>query len=710
MIEHPFNLLLPSIEHFRLLGYWLAFFAALFETLLIAGLFIPGSTFLLLLGAVSANGDMDIGDLIWFAAVGALLGDNLNYFLGRRFGQRWLQSGIWFLKSTHIDKGLQFFERHGAKSVFLARFIPSFKEVAPFVAGTSGMSPKSFMFWNLLGAICWSLQWVGGGFLFGQSIALAQVWMSRAGLAFVAILMVWLMFWFIKRFVVQRGAVAWLVLRSIAHSVHLALLNNGCVVGFIDQHPRISRFVVTRLDRNRFEGLPASLMALSFFLCLVLLASIVQDFIATDPIIALDHATAELVRVFRFSQLVPMTVWITSLGAAKVVIFFVLVTCLVLWLNKKPWLIAGLLLSTIGSTLFTSVSKLIFQRPRPMEAIMSESSYSFPSGHATIAVAYYGFMGYLLIRSARQRSAQVRLLMMTLVIILLIGGSRLYLGVHYLSDVWAGFLVGTLWLIVGISVSEWLTVKGNIHWGRQREQRSKLVPLSLLVLSVVGFVGYAGSRAIPHEPAVVEQYESVNGSLIDLLQQQRLDHTTTVLGAAEQPLSFAIAIHDKTELIAQLQNAGWQPVDAVTPRSLLRLARQGLEYIAAPIPPAFWNDRINDLVFARTMVTDHGEAVSTLRLWNSFYRLDQRNIYVGVVREYEGMRWQFLRSVAPDVDKAADRFIETLVVNSPAIMRCQKSLTPPSVGQYQMGNPFFSRGELRMLDYQTHLQERSLCD
>ena len=136
MINDLINHILPSIEHFHVGGYWIAFFAALLETTVGIGLILPGSTIILFLGALSARGYLDTGDLLWFAILGAILGDNINYYLGRRYGAKWLEKGFWFLKSNHIEKARYFMDAHGAKSVFLGRFIPSVKEVVPFIAGS----------------------------------------------------------------------------------------------------------------------------------------------------------------------------------------------------------------------------------------------------------------------------------------------------------------------------------------------------------------------------------------------------------------------------------------------------------------------------------------------------------------------------------------------------------------------------------------------
>lgn len=175
MINELINNILPSVEHFKVGGYWIAFFAALLETTLAIGLFLPGSTIILFLGALSARGYLDLGDLIWFSVLGAVIGDNVNYFLGRKYGSKWLKGGFWLLKEEHLIKARYFMDAHGAKSIFLGRFVPSVKELAPFIAGSVKMNKRTFMFWNLLGAIGWGCQWVLAGYLFAQSLNLAEL-------------------------------------------------------------------------------------------------------------------------------------------------------------------------------------------------------------------------------------------------------------------------------------------------------------------------------------------------------------------------------------------------------------------------------------------------------------------------------------------------------------------------------------------------------
>ena len=167
-MTHLINFILPSIEHVHFAGYWVAFFAALLETTFGIGLLLPGSTIILFLGALSARGYFDVGDLIWFAVLGAILGDNINYYLGKKYGSKWIEKGFWFLKSDHIEKTRNFMDAHGAKSVFLGRFVPSVKEIVPFIAGSVRMNKKTFMLWNILGAVGWGFEWIFAGYIFAH--------------------------------------------------------------------------------------------------------------------------------------------------------------------------------------------------------------------------------------------------------------------------------------------------------------------------------------------------------------------------------------------------------------------------------------------------------------------------------------------------------------------------------------------------------------
>ncbi|WP_320823656.1 phosphatase PAP2 family protein [Reinekea sp.] len=207
-----------------------------------------------------------------------------------------------------------------------------------------------------------------------------------------------------------------------------------------------------RLIPSNWQRLPLALSILVAGYGLALLGGLVW----ADPIIAVDLRLADLLVSLRTVTLTHAFTALTLLGKSFVVLMFCVALVAVLLLWRKRGDLVTLAIVIVGSTTTSWLSKIAFQRPRPEQAIYLESSYSFPSGHATIAVAFYGFVGYLLIRSASRRTQKIKRLGATLTLIIAIGLSRLYLGEHYLSDVLAGYLIGTLWLIIALASGQGL--------------------------------------------------------------------------------------------------------------------------------------------------------------------------------------------------------------------------------------------------------------
>jgi len=160
---------------------------------------------------------------------------------------------------------------------------------------------------------------------------------------------------------------------------------------------------------------------------------------------------------------------VTALGYYRVVLPLLAAVAFAFYL--KGWRLSAtlLLVSTIGGSLLTTVLKAVFGRARPelFDSGYTASFYSFPSGHATVAVGFYGALTLVLAYRLRGFTRWA-VVVCGVLLVLLIGFSRLYLGVHYPTDVLAGFLAAPLWVIfVGVAYVVWLSVRGL----RAAEQR-----------------------------------------------------------------------------------------------------------------------------------------------------------------------------------------------------------------------------------------------
>lgn len=154
-------------------GIWIyaALFAIIFvETGLVVMPFLPGDSLLFVAGALAALGGLDLG-LVWILLTSAaVLGDALNYSLGRRVGDRALawQDSRWFQRAA-FDRTHRFYDRYGAITIVVGRFLPFVRTFAPFVAGIAQLEPRRFLAYNLLGAVLWVVGLTGLGFLVGNA-------------------------------------------------------------------------------------------------------------------------------------------------------------------------------------------------------------------------------------------------------------------------------------------------------------------------------------------------------------------------------------------------------------------------------------------------------------------------------------------------------------------------------------------------------------
>jgi membrane-associated phospholipid phosphatase len=187
-----------------------------------------------------------------------------------------------------------------------------------------------------------------------------------------------------------------------------------------------------------------------------LLAELAEEVREADEVVAFDKAVSNAVAPFRVPVLVAIFKAITTLGSAAAVWVVGSATVLYLWWRGRRQLIAPMCVTVLGAQLTTWLTKHALDRERPPFVLgLIEDSPSFPSGHTTAAMAAYGFIAYLIARERSSWRTQFELLFWSGVLILLVGFSRVFLGVHFASDVAGGLLVGTIWLLAGALYVEW---------------------------------------------------------------------------------------------------------------------------------------------------------------------------------------------------------------------------------------------------------------
>ncbi len=373
-----------------------------------AGVPVPGETTLLAAAFLAERGMFKLHWIVLTAMCAAILGDNLGFWIGRRGGRALAEKHGPRLGLTpaRLQRLEGYFARHGAKTVFFARFITGLRVFGAPLAGMSKMPWRAFIVWNAVGAVAWASVFGALGFFFGQSWDVLEKWIGRAAIV-VAIVV---------------GVV---VLVIVARKHGRQILD------------------ATRGEMLRPLGKVAAFHGAIGAGCFTMLAVLAAG-IRIDAWGHFDRTVLEWIH----STLSPT--WYASMFSVSFVgswpvIYPLLGGVIVLALVKKQ-VRAGLVVACayIVVEFGDLFLKQIYRRPRPglWAGFIPPDKFSFPSGHAMSAVAGFGLIAFLVARMYPPTRRMLMLLIPPLAFA--IGFSRLYLGVHFPTDVLGGWAAGGL--------------------------------------------------------------------------------------------------------------------------------------------------------------------------------------------------------------------------------------------------------------------------
>lgn len=402
------------------------------------GLVVPGETVMTLGGAVAGQGAIDVYLLIAIAWICAWAGDTTSFFLGRRLGRGFvLEHGPRVgISHERFEKVEDYFSRHGGKTIFIGRWIGLIRALAPFIAGSSGMGYRGFVPYSILGTGLWASAHIMIGYLFSRSIEAAADYAAKGvlilGTLIVLTVAVVMATRFLRvaenraktvRWMEEHGATRWLVELGRRYRPQLRFLWNRVTPG--------GTFGL------EFTSLMATL-AVALFVLVAYWAIVGRDIGPTQG----DETAFEVVDHLHSGFLLAVSKVITFLGGGLWT-WSLTAVCAVLLAARRRWaevgvLLAGMTLSTIG---FHEI-KDATDRPRPADPLVDTRGSAFPSGHATHSVLYVWLAVTIVLRLRPGMAQASAVVAAGIVLTVLIGLSRVYLNVHYLSDVSAGWALG----------------------------------------------------------------------------------------------------------------------------------------------------------------------------------------------------------------------------------------------------------------------------
>ncbi len=430
----------------RTLGAWtylLVGALCFLESGAFVGLLIPGETAIIVGGVVAGQGKLDIVLLIALVWSTAVAGDLFSFALGRRLGREFLVEHGPKVQITEarIEQVEHFYGRHGGKAVFLGRFVGLVRAISPFLAASSGMPLRRFLPYDVLAAGIMGTVFCLVGFVFWHSLDQVLAVAKRGTFALATTIVV------VSALVV---AIRWLRVPANRRRIEawLAAHERTPLLGLLIRLGRALGRRVAGPARFAWERLTPGQLGLELTTLLALAS--VGGFVFFGYLIAIDpitELTAGDRRGMRWAADV-QAAWldhvakgVTQLGTLAVAGGAVLLTALVLLVRRHlaegTALLAGLAVTFVG----VHVTKAAFDRPRPLHPLVEAAGSSYPSGHAAYAVCWIAIA--LALRHALPRlGARVVLLVAGIAIAVAVALSRIYLRVHWFSDVAGGLGLG----------------------------------------------------------------------------------------------------------------------------------------------------------------------------------------------------------------------------------------------------------------------------
>lgn len=584
------------------------FLVAFSESVAIVGLLVPGVIAMFGFGALIATGTLQFWPVFWWAVAGAVAGDSLSFWLGRHYQDGLRQIWPFSRYPETLHRGIRFFEKYGGKSVAIGRFFGPVRAIIPLVAGMMGMTPMRFLLANLSSALVWAPAYLLPGIVFGASLELAsEVTFRLVILLLLLLVLAWGLF-------------------KLAHTLFRLLQPHARDIvqwGFDwgQRHRGFRSISAALADPNHPEarGLAflATLLLLATLLFMLLLGAMVGGTLmqSANEII---HNGLQSLRTPWGDQFIYL---LTSLGDLSTIIIVGVVSAILLILQGH-YRTLNYLLAAIGfGILAPLLLKYGLQIPRPESAPSTLGPWSFPSAHVLRSVTLYGFLSIMV---ARGLSHDWRWLPYSIAAALVgaVALSRLYLGVHWLTDIFGSITLGLAWIaLLGIAYARHVSAESR-H-------------LAIVVASLTTLALYLTFQSW-QLPEILKPYQQQTTTNQIVSQQAwrsgQLDiptHRHDIRGEGNHPLNLQFA-GDLQIMQRQLQRQGWQSAEMLDWSNALKLLSPSTPLTGLPLLPHVHDARHEALVMVKNLTTDKRLVV---RLWRTAVSIDapDKPLYVGNV-------------------------------------------------------------------------------
>jgi|SRR5579885_255454 membrane protein DedA with SNARE-associated domain len=582
------------------------------ESVAILGTIVPGSIMMTALGTLAGAGVIPLWGTIFWAIMGAIVGDGISYWMGHYFKGR--LNRIWPFRNYPglLKSGEAFVTKYGAMSVFIGRFVGPVRALVPLTAGMLGMKPLQFTIANVTSAIGWAPAYMLPGILLGAAslelppdIAIHVILVLLLISLFI-MMCLWLLYRLLRLYHKQTDQMQNWIWQKLKHSRTLYPIT----------------ILLKHHDPNKTHG-QLNLAFYLLFTCFIFVCVVTFVKLYGPANLLVNDTLFHLFRGIRTKGMTSVMIDVTLLGQKQVIlpVIIIVFSWFVYWKRWRTAFHAIAVAVLAAGSVF--VLKHLLKSPRPWGIFLNPETYSLPSGHTTIATTVYMGLAFLIATSVRQKY-RWPIYAIGLFVPLAVGISRMYLGAHWFTDVLAAWLLGAAVLMLVI-----------ISYERKREKRVN--PIGITLVTLLSLLFFLGTYHYKHFEQLKIDYAQVNWPSAKIAMNewwQKNDalpaYNVSLFGFPSQALNIEWA-GDINVIEDTLKKEGWtNPPARDLVSTLHRIADvKSTQYLSMVSPQ--YLDKRPELILSRSASGMKGLLV--LRLWDSNRTIQETNetVWVGIV-------------------------------------------------------------------------------
>ncbi|BAN25780.1 VTT domain-containing protein [Caballeronia insecticola] len=596
-MEHSYFKLLHLLSGHPEWALAVVLLASFLESVAFIGTFVPGSTAMFIAGALVGTGALNLGWVFVCAIAGAIAGDAASFWFGQRYADRIAQMWPFRTHPGALVAGKKYFDKHGAKSVVLARFVAPMRAVVPVVAGVTGMTPARFLAVNILSALIWAPTHILPGVVFGASIELA----GAVSIRLVVILVI-------------VTALAWLIFNLarviVSHAMRWTTVSREALLAWAQAGRGLpGRLVARALDpANPATGLIVIISVLLLVSALVFF-SVLANVARGASIVQVDVSIYRLLQSFRSTWTDSILDAAATLGSTQTLL--ALGAMVIVWMSfERRW---RTVMYWVVALAFSQllVSAIRFTAHEPVFVAFAPSEHRFPSSHIAATVVIYGFLAFLLLRRVGLL-AGVFIATATSAIVTAVALAGLYFGRFTISDALGSAALAAVWVFLIALTAVW-------------RNPAKPAPRPLMPVAVLAVICASVALQLSDD----SEAHSAPPATVVITPIQWTDsvwrtfscYRSSMEGDRREPITVQWAA-TPSQIRAQLLSRGWTEVSHVTLTSVMSVVSPNAPAIALPALPRLNNGEPSKLVFARSSLGPDERDV--LRFWPTNYEVRER--------------------------------------------------------------------------------------